>query len=178
MIPAFLAVKFTLQVFGGSISPFSFKKIRGWTSPIKVYKGKLHPSKICKGELHPSKVARRKQLTLFEGDRSIEVHTEIMQASPQLHEGGWYELMRISESGQRVLQVIPSRSDGYSVTCLKQVLHQAKVYIRPVQKSLSLVPCDVTANVSIMYISDLLRVIYVFGAGYNYIHVPLCILSL
>ena len=91
----------------------------------------------------------RKQLTLFEGDRSVEVHTEIMQAFPRLQEGGGYELMRVSESGQRWLQVIPSPSDGYSVTYLKEVLRQAKVYIRPVQKGLSLAPCDVPANVSI-----------------------------
>ena len=89
----------------------------------------------------------RKQLTLFEGDGSFELHSEIMQAFPRLHDGGGYELLRLSESGQRSLQVIPSPSDGYSVTYLKEVLRQAKVYIRPVQRDLSLEPCDVVENV-------------------------------
>lgn len=96
----------------------------------------------------------KKQLTLFEGDGSVEVHSEIMQAFPRLKEGGGYELMRVSESGQRILQVIPSPSDGYSVAYLKEVLRQAKVYIRSVQKDLSLVPCDITGNVSSVHHSQ------------------------
>ena len=94
----------------------------------------------------------RKQLTLFEGDGSFELHTEIMQAFPRLQDGGGYELLRVSDSGQRSLQVIPSPSDGYSVSYLKEVLRQAKVYIRPMQKDLSLdsEPCDVTENVSVL----------------------------
>lgn len=91
----------------------------------------------------------RKQLTLFEGDGSVEVHTEIMQSFPRLQEGGGYELMRVAESGQRLLQVIPSPSDGYSVMYLKEVLRQAKVYIRPVQQDLSLIPCAVPTNVQV-----------------------------
>ena len=53
--------------------------------------------------------------------------------------------MRVA--GQRLLQVIPSPSDGYSVTYLKEVLRQAKVYIRPMQKDLSLIPCDAPTDV-------------------------------
>lgn len=90
----------------------------------------------------------RKQLLLFEGDGSQELHAEILQAFPRLREGGGYELMRVAESGQRTLMVIPSPSDGYSVTYLREVLRQAKVYIRPMQKDLTLKPCDVSATVS------------------------------
>ena len=75
-----------------------------------------------------------------------------MQAFPRLQDGGGYELLRVSDSGQRSLQVIPSPSDGYSVSYLKEVLRQAKVYIHPMQKDLSLdsEPCDVTENVSVL----------------------------
>lgn len=97
----------------------------------------------------------RKQLTLFEGDGSQELHAEILNAFPRLREGGGYELMRVAESGQRTLTVIPSPSDGYSVTYLREVLRQAKVYIRPMQKDLTLEPCDdVSATVSCMKLSS------------------------
>ena len=88
----------------------------------------------------------RKQITLFDGDGSHELHREILHTFPRLSEGGGYELLRVAESGQRNLCVIPSPSDGYSVSCLREVLRQAKVYIRPVQNDLSLDPCDDAAD--------------------------------
>ena len=84
----------------------------------------------------------RKQITLFDGDGSHELHREILHTFPYLSEGGGYELLHVAESGQRNLCVIPSPSDGYSVSYLREVLRQAKVYIRPVQNDLSLDPCD------------------------------------
>ena len=77
------------------------------------------------------------------------MHTEIMPAFPRLQEGGEYELMRVAESDQRLLQLIPSPSDGYSAMYLKEVLRQAKVYIRPVQKDLSLISYDIPTNVQV-----------------------------
>ena len=88
----------------------------------------------------------RKQITLFDGDGSHELHREILHTFPRLSEGGGYELLRVAESGQRNLCVIPSLSGGYSVSYLREVLHQAKVYIRPVQNDLSLDPCDDAAD--------------------------------
>ena len=84
----------------------------------------------------------KKQITLFDGDGSHELHREILHTFPRLSEGGGYELLRVAESGQRNLCVIPSQSDGYSVSYLLEVLRQAKVYIRPVQNDLSLDSCD------------------------------------
>ena len=82
----------------------------------------------------------KKQLTLFEADDGCDVHAEILRAFPKLVDGGGYELMRVGESGQRALHVIPPLPDGYSVTYLKEVVRQAKVYIRPLQKDLTLDP--------------------------------------
>ena len=88
----------------------------------------------------------RKQITLIDGDGSHELHREILHTFLRLSEGGGYELLRVAESGQRNLCVIPSPSDGYSVSYLREVLGQAKVYIRPVQNDLSLDPCDNAAD--------------------------------
>ena len=93
----------------------------------------------------------KKQLTLFEGDDSCDLHSEILMAFPRLQDGGGYELLRVAESGLRTLHVIPQPSDGYSVTFLKDVLRQAKVYIRPMQRDLTLdpEPLSVPAGVSV-----------------------------
>lgn len=48
---------------------------------------------------------------------------------------GGYELLRISDENRSVPQPIPQ---GYTVPYLKEVLKQAKVYIRPLQRSLTL----------------------------------------
>ena len=47
-------------------------------------------------------------------------------------EGGGYELLRT------VPNVIPPPQGGYTVEYLKNIVSQAKVYIRPLQKNLSL----------------------------------------
>ena len=93
----------------------------------------------------------KKQLTLFEGDDSCDLHSEILRAFPRLQDGGGYELLRVVESGLRTLYVIPPPSDGYSVTFLKGVLRQAKVYIRPMQRDLTLdpEPLSVPSGVSV-----------------------------
>ena len=88
----------------------------------------------------------RKQITLFDGDGSHELHREILHTFPRLSEGGGYELLRVAKSGQRNLCVIPSPYDGYSVSYLREVLRRAKAYIRPVQNDLSLDPSDNAAD--------------------------------
>ena len=73
--------------------------------------------------------------------------------------------MRVAESGQRPLQVF----HHHSVTYLKDVLRQAKVYLRPMQKDLALEPCDTTAKVEVLCrvtpISAALCEIVLFSAG-------------
>ena len=54
----------------------------------------------------------RKQITLFDEDGSHKLHREILHTFPHLSEGGGYELLRVAETGQRNLSVIPSPSDG------------------------------------------------------------------
>ena len=84
----------------------------------------------------------RKQLNLFEGDGSRELHSELSQAW-RMEEamnccrlGGWDE----------VFVHYSSPSDGYSVSYWREVLRQAKVYFRPIQK-LEPEELDVTAAV-------------------------------
>ena len=102
----------------------------------------------------------RKQLSLFDYDGATELHSEIMYAFPILKDGGGYELLRVSGSGARsALHVIPQPAQGYTVPYLKEVVRQAKVYIRPLQRDLQLIP-DVT-SVSDLVMISMYTVVYV-----------------
>ena len=78
-----------------------------------------------------------------------------MDAFPQLKDAGGYELLRVSEDDRRTLETIPAPPYGYSVEYLKECVHQAKIYIRPIQKNLSediLLPLVVRLLLFLLYI--------------------------
>lgn len=60
-----------------------------------------------------------------------------MAAFPALAFAGGYELLRIDENCRRMLEIIPSPPSGYTAEFLKECVHHAKIYIRPVQRDLS-----------------------------------------
>ena len=70
----------------------------------------------------------------------MEFHEDLLDAFPKLREGGGYELLRTAEGNTKLLDVIPVPPGGYTASFLKDIVMQAKVYIRPVQKDLSLEP--------------------------------------
>ena len=68
-----------------------------------------------------------------------EIYQELIFQFPKLSESGGFELRRIPEDGKQ-LDVISSQESSYMVSYLRAVVHHAKVYIRPLQNSLSLEP--------------------------------------
>lgn len=96
------------------------------------------PSPMEKAELIRAGLGPRK-LSLFEFCDSSQFHEEIISAYPKLINGGGYELMRTKQNTNRELCVIPPPSSGYTVEYIKSIVSQAKVYIRPIQKDLSLI---------------------------------------
>lgn len=97
------------------------------------------PSSFEAGELYRAGLGKR-QLSFMENGDSNEIHDEIMETFPKLKEGGGYELLRVNDVGgqRRELLLIPPLAEGYTVNYLKEVIRQAKVYIRPVQRDLNL----------------------------------------
>ena len=67
-----------------------------------------------------------------------DLHFSVMEAFPQLKGGGGYELLKDNQS--RVLEVIPSPADVYTASYVRDDVGQGKMYIRPIQRDLSLKP--------------------------------------
>ena len=101
-----------------------------------------------------------KNIPLFEYGEPWEFHDDIIGAFPKLANCGGYELLRTQQSNNRELFVIPSQSGGYTVQYLKSIVSQAKVYIRPIQKDLSLSPILERKNemVSILHYDMMLAI--------------------
>lgn len=95
------------------------------------------PTPMEKAELIRAGLGPRK-LSLFEYGDSSEFHESILSAFPKLNDGGGYELLRTVPSNTKKLCVIPSPPGGHTVEYIKNIVSQAKIYIRPIQKSLSL----------------------------------------
>ena len=81
-----------------------------------------------------------KRITLNAYADAQDIYHELYQF-PRLMEGGGFEMLRVPEGGKG-LNVISSPESGYTVSYLKAVVHHAKIYIRPLQKDLSLEPAN------------------------------------
>jgi len=79
-----------------------------------------------------------KKIVFHKCGNSTHVHEKITEAFPALASAGGYEILRIADYKSKNLMEIPMSGSGYSVSYLKGTLGQAKAYIRPIQKDLSL----------------------------------------
>ena len=92
-----------------------------------------------------------KKITMLADAGVSEIYSELSFHFPNLSTAGGFELMRTPEGGGKILDVIASPESGYNVPYLKAVVHQSKIYIRPLQQNLSLDP--VLGEVSGIYCS-------------------------
>ena len=69
-----------------------------------------------------------------------DIYDELLFQFPKLCEAGGLELRRIPEGGGKELDVIAAPDSGYTVSYLRAVVHHAKIYIRLMQRNLSLDP--------------------------------------
>ena len=95
------------------------------------------PSPMEKAELINAGLGPKK-ISLFEYGEAFEFHDKLLHAFPKLSDAGGYELLRTLPNNNRHLCVIPPQSGGYTVRYLKNIVNNAKVFIRPLQQGLSL----------------------------------------
>ena len=91
----------------------------------------------------------QKEIPFFEHGESSEFHHELLDAFPKLKQAGGYELLRTSEHSNKEVVVIPPPPGGYTASFLKTIVVQAKVYVRPLQHSLSLEAASGSESVSL-----------------------------
>ncbi len=70
---------------------------------------------------------------------SDDIYDELIAIFPKLRGGGGFELLKTHERS-KVLCEIEVPPAGYTVAYLKAVLHNAKAFVRPLQRDLSLEP--------------------------------------
>ena len=64
------------------------------------------------------------------------IHKVLMETFPQLNSCGGYTLCRLSDNSHSLIEIdYPAK--GLSVPYLKDILNQAKLYIRPLQSDIS-----------------------------------------
>ena len=78
----------------------------------------------------------KKNVSCLEDGSADELDMELLTTFPKLEDVGGYELLRIADKG-RSLEVNSLPPDGYTASYLKEVVRQAKVYIRPIQRNLA-----------------------------------------
>ncbi len=93
------------------------------------------PDSAERESLQAAGLGEEKICFLEDGD-SWEVNHTLEDKFPKLYGCGGYELLRCSEGGGKALQPIAMPRSGYTVKYLRAVVHHAKIYIRPLQRSL------------------------------------------
>ena len=79
-----------------------------------------------------------KHITLCSFSDFSDIHAELTFQFPKLNHSGGFELLKVQEGGGKVLGVIVCPKNGYTVSYLRALVHHGKIYIRSVQKNLSL----------------------------------------
>ena len=97
----------------------------------------------------------QKEIAFLEHGESSEFHEELLDAFPKLKQAGGYELLRTSEHSNKEVVVIPPPPGGYTASFLKAIVVQAKVYVRPLQQSLSLEAVSGSESVSLHRNADI-----------------------
>lgn len=106
------------------------------------------------GQCCPPSTSERIELTLNGlGEKKItfpkegnagDVHEKIIECFPALRAG--YELLRCGDGRSKDLLLIPMPQDGFTVPYLKSVLGQAKGYLRPLQRDITLMDRQADAD--------------------------------
>lgn len=126
------------------------RKVPTWTHTFVCLANKDQeciPEAGERAELHLAGLGEKKIQLTSDSDAN-DIHFEFLEQFPKLSSGGGYELLR-SERGQKPLVVIDVPTSGYTVSYLKTVAHNAKIYIRPLQRDLSIEVENTTEEVSI-----------------------------
>ena len=111
------------------------------------------PSPNYKQQLNQAGMGEKK--LVFEKNTSCSYfHDKLLEAFPKILKEGGYELLRAKYRSTSKLEILqPKSRSGHNVSDLKEMIASAKVYIRPIQRDLSLEPAvqlQVETSVSLL----------------------------
>jgi hypothetical protein len=81
-----------------------------------------------------------KKVSLCAFSDAQDIYAELLTQFPKLSQAGGFEFLRVPEGGGKQLDVIAAPDSGYTGSYLRAVVHHAKIYVRPLQRDLSLDP--------------------------------------
>ena len=119
-------------------------------SKPKQWKKECICLRYCRQESKPSSEEKIKlariglglKEVVFDANGDVEsIHNSLMDKYPVLESCGGYSLLRLAENSHKLLE-IDGPDGGMSVPFLKDVLNQAKLYIRPLQNDILLTEED------------------------------------
>ena len=134
------------------------KKTKGatWTHAFVCLAKKSHvllPSPQERYELKSAGLGEKKITIEIHGKGFDDLYKILLEEFPLLLNAGGIELMRTGfGSKSKSLEVIPvpHGSATYSIEYLKEVLQQAKCYVRPIQRDLSIHTCQDNISTEIL----------------------------
>ena len=96
------------------------------------------PSTDYKSQLSSASLGEKK-ITFEKKSSCGYFHEKLLESYPKLKEGGGYELMRTKFRSTSKLEILQAKGNGgHNVLGLKELVSSAKIYVRPLQKDLSL----------------------------------------
>ena len=96
------------------------------------------PSTAYKSQLSGASLGEKK-ITFEKKSSCGYFHEKLLESYPKLKEGGGYKLMRTKFRSTSKLEILqPKGNGGHNVLDLKEMVSSAKIYVRPLQKDLSL----------------------------------------
>ena len=110
------------------------------------------PSTGYKSQLSSGSLGEKK-ITFEKKSLCGYFHEKLLESYPRLKEGGGYELMRTKFRSTSKLEILqPKGNGGHNVLDLKEMVSSAKIYVRPLQKDLSLEQTEQPSLVSSLLI--------------------------
>lgn len=117
------------------------------------------PNSDERGHLQMAGLGEKKISIPIDAD-SGEIYSELYFHFTKLKNGGGFEMLRMADHGSKSLQVIAAPTSGYTVPYLRAVVHNAKIYLRPLQRNLDIDPCanevGLKSNTVLIYIIKLI----------------------
>jgi len=112
------------------------------------------PSTVYKTQFLNASLGEKK-ITFEKKSSCSYFHEKLLESYPKLKEAGGYELMHTKFRSTSKLEILlPKGNAGHNVLDLKEIVASVRIYLRPLQKDLSLEQTEEASLVSSLVITN------------------------